>query len=72
MRFIMNEWEEKSFNQKQALPKLDCALFVWSIFASTSGFGIEDLIQRGVAQPNEVRRACIIPKTEGKMKKKTT
>ena len=62
MRFIMNEWEEKIFNLEQALPKLDCILFVWNILASTSGFEIEDLIQRGMAQTNEARRAFIILK----------
>ena len=63
MRFIMSGWEEKIFNQEQALPKLGCILFVWNISLSTSGFETEDLIQQGMAQPSEVIGELIFLKT---------
>lgn len=57
----MNERKRCSIKNR---PCLICAVYcLCEILAFTSGFEIEDLIQRGMAQHNEVRRAFIIFKT---------
>lgn len=63
----MNERGEKIFNQEQTPSKLDLNFCV-KLLASTSGFGIGDLIQRDM-EPDEMKRAFVVLKLSYKCQK---